>query len=242
MLLFGGQQGNSPNSPPLSDTWIWDEDKSQWVQGPSGKPTPRYSVAMAPARNGSVLLFGGNDGSGHPGYLNDTWLWNGNAWGKPSVSGPPMRERAAMAYDESTGDTFLFGGYDGHWLSDTWSWANSQWRKRQSDGQGPSVTAPYLIYDANSKATLLLGGTGAGQTAHTGVWRWNGNAWTPVTAEGPDWDTVKAVTVEANGDLVLLGVAAGADDSNSAVWTLHISAAPKASSTPTRSPTSVLTP
>ena len=59
--------------------------------------------------------------------LGDTWIWNGSAWDRRDVPGPPARYGHAMAYD-GTG-IVLFGGYrrlqDD--LGDTWTWNGTTW-------------------------------------------------------------------------------------------------------------------
>ena len=41
---------------------------------------------------------------------------------------PPAREAAAMAFDSTTNQTILFGGFsNGQLLNDTWSWDGTKW-------------------------------------------------------------------------------------------------------------------
>jgi hypothetical protein len=66
-----------------------------------------------------MLLFGGQSDR-YPGYLGDTWSWNGTTWTKLSpATSPTARYGASMAYDPGTEAMLLFGdGYDGE-LNDT---------------------------------------------------------------------------------------------------------------------------
>jgi hypothetical protein len=74
------------------------------------------------SRRGVVVLFGGvSDADQNAEKLDDVWEWNGKAWKRVDVAGPPNRRGHGMAYDSARGQMVLFGGSgaDGD-LGDTW--------------------------------------------------------------------------------------------------------------------------
>jgi len=92
-----------------------------WARlAPRISPTERAGQAAAfDPVSGKIVIFGGD---GPPGYLNDTWTYDGTIWAPvATATAPPPRTAAGMAYDEVTKKLVLFGGYDGvNWLGDTW--------------------------------------------------------------------------------------------------------------------------
>ena len=119
MVLFGGNGGSA-----LGDTWLWTG--TNWTSpGPSTSPTPRYgeTLAYSPAIDELVLLGGQTTG----GYDNSTWVWNsaGTNWAQlASSTSPSVRTTPAMAFDQSSGQMVVFGGYNGtSYLGDTWQWS-----------------------------------------------------------------------------------------------------------------------
>jgi hypothetical protein len=77
------------------------------------------------AATGTIVLFGGKNNS--PGFLSDTWTWDGSTWTKQAPAAhPPGRFEAAMAYDAAARNVVLFGGRAGStWVGDTWTWGSS---------------------------------------------------------------------------------------------------------------------
>jgi hypothetical protein len=126
----------------------------------------------------------------------------------PGVPGnPPAREYAAMAYDPSTRDAVMFGGFGGadieatggQALDDTWLWNGASWSEA-TPAHHPSPRAGAVIaWDPKSHRIILLGGVGdscnlissapfgggggpenpgAGCAQLTDAWAWNGIDWT----------------------------------------------------------------
>ena len=63
------------------------------------------------AARGNVVLFGGG---GPPGFLSDTWTWNGSQWTQRfPASNPPGRDNSGVTYDVARAKVVLFGGYNG---------------------------------------------------------------------------------------------------------------------------------
>jgi hypothetical protein len=107
-------------------------------QAPTASPSARWGAPMAyDAATGTIVLFGGKNNS--PGFLSDTWTWDGSTWTKQAPAAhPPGRFEAAMAYDAATGTIVLFGGLSGSgYHGDTWTWDGSTWTK-----QAPAAHPP----------------------------------------------------------------------------------------------------
>ena len=74
VVLFGGYDGNTF----LQDTWTYDVFSGVWTEmTPSNKPSPRHTHSLIyDSSEKKFVVFGGNDGSGTPHYLNDTWTYS----------------------------------------------------------------------------------------------------------------------------------------------------------------------
>lgn len=117
-VLFGGRVGVVGDF--VGDTWEWDG--SSWTElNPTSAPSAREAHGLVYDTSvGRAVLFGGLDAAGVSPFapLDDTWEWNGTDWQLVAASpGPSARSLHAMAFDESRGETVLFGGYR---LDDTW--------------------------------------------------------------------------------------------------------------------------
>ena len=100
-------------------------------------PGPRYGACLCAFGNGSLLLFGGDDGVGR---LGDTWRYDigSNTWTQIGGNGPSPRRWAAMTLYGASGQVILHGGQGpGGNLGDTWVFTNNQWQ--QAAVNGPST-------------------------------------------------------------------------------------------------------
>lgn len=62
--------------------------------------------------------------------LDDTWVFDGQAWTNTEARGTGGRLLHAMAYDRARGRLVLYGGYLGRRLADdTWEWDGSAWTR-----------------------------------------------------------------------------------------------------------------
>jgi len=107
-----------------------------------------------------VVLFGGDNPS--PGFLADTWEWDGNTW----VAGfstiyPSARAYHAMAYDAARQRVVLFGGRSGATtpsLGDTWEWDGTTWMQ-STPSMSPSARFHHaMAYYAAGQRVVLFGG------------------------------------------------------------------------------------
>lgn len=128
LLLFGGYGGGDV----LGDTWSWDGRR--WERLDVAGPPARANQAMAldPTR-GRIVLFGGWAGRNATGaeHYDDTWEWDGQAWTRIDVAGPPSREVAGMVFDPVLRKLLLLGGRgaDGRTLGDMWTFDGAVWRE-----------------------------------------------------------------------------------------------------------------
>ena len=205
-VLFGGAIFSNQNA---GDTWEWDGAK--WVAHiPSaGWPIPVDSHAMAfDASRGVTVLYGGAEQLGKPDLTDQLREWDGTNWKWYWAPEPGPRGGHAMAFDQITRMTVLFGGSGptsaGYYPSDTWEWAGA-WAQRSLIGPGPRLRGA-MVYDAARGRCVAFGGSvWDGQTAvplgdtwewhspgipvaaplPSSVWAWNGSSVTlSVSAAG----------------------------------------------------------
>jgi hypothetical protein len=137
VVLFGGEVADG-TAAAIDETWTWDG--AVWTKAkPAQSPPARYSAA-ASTLGGTIVLFGGYNGSGT--ILGDTWTWDGATWTQQHpLKSPSPRTGAAMA---TLGDrVVLFGGEDrsGGWLGDTWAWNGTDWTQVATSGPSPRSNA-----------------------------------------------------------------------------------------------------
>jgi hypothetical protein len=132
IVVFGGL---AKDRSYLGDTWEWDG--ARWHRVDVAGPTARTRHRMAyDARRGVIVLYGGTvrPAGQTTGLelLGDLWEYDGRAWRRiDAPSGPGDRMVHAMTFDESIGETLLFGGSDGVAnRDDLWSWNGARWLKR----------------------------------------------------------------------------------------------------------------
>jgi len=185
-----------------------------WIElRPAKSPPPTRLGAMAydPATQ-QLILFGGeqSEADGNYVYSNSTWSWNGSTWTELSPSASPSaREGAAMAYDASTKELLLFGGYnpDDNELNDTWEWTGKDWTALSpAESPSPRVGAA-MAYDTETSQLLLFGGFGESGLYDNDTWVWAGTSWDPLSpASAPDarYDVAMAYDTHSR-QLILFG-------------------------------------
>lgn len=207
VVLFGG----ADVSAVRSDTWEYDG--RGWRPVAHAGPGPRTFPAMTyDAARRRTLLFGGNrvlfgTEADTATFLADTWTWDGAAWTRHDVAGPPPRAEAVLAFDHRRGRAVLFGGYHrvaGEMvrLGDTWEWGGARWEQAATAGPAPRNGAS-LAFDPGRGRVLLFGGrTPDGIVGET--WEWDGRRWLPIetpptparfnaamSAGGEDWPILR---------------------------------------------------
>ena len=210
VVLFGGESTGGA----LNDTWIWDG--STWRNAnPAASPLNRIGAAMAfDAQTGKVVLFGGINGNN---FLGDTWAWDGTNWTQVDtgqVNGPSQRENASMAYDASSGNLVMFGGYGGcssqldcgNELSDTWIWDGTTWVQEEVTAP-PGRDAAAMTYDGGTETVVLFGGDSGGSFDLNDTWTWNSSGWTDASpGTSPSARTNASMAYDGStGHVVLFG-------------------------------------
>ncbi|MHA2247889.1 MAG: Kelch repeat-containing protein [Candidatus Hodarchaeales archaeon] len=118
-LLFGGYTVFDLYSPILrqgfeEDTWAFDLESKNWVElNPSNNPGPRgYTSAIYHYQIDRTILYGGWNEE-HDVLYNDTWSFDYNTknWNQEDKNSPGELSHTAMAYDNESNLTVLFGGY-----------------------------------------------------------------------------------------------------------------------------------
>jgi hypothetical protein len=167
-------------------------------------PGPRSAPAVADADGSGILLFGGSVLNSPSQPLGDTWTWDGVGWtaGSPAHA-PSPRSASAMTYDERTGKTVLFGGFDGQrQLTDTWEWDGSDWTQTSSAGPGDEETTLLLAaFDPDARTVVLL------EFPSGTLWTYDGTGWqpSPTPETLPDFAFGWLAFDEKRGRLVLVG-------------------------------------
>jgi hypothetical protein len=199
VVLFGGYGYNTTTSTSIGyrgDTWVWDG--SDWtMKSPTHKPSSRYSPSMGTLK-GKVVLFGGWGGSG----LSDTWEWDGSDWTERTPAHVPgARDGAGMA--NIGGERLLMAGSG----NDTWEWDGEDWILRTPEHSPVSSEWRAYVRAAtwNGGVILFGGATGMSSSAtyFSDTWRWDGQDWTEMLADGPP-AARRSYAMAATGQGVLL--------------------------------------
>jgi len=186
VVLFGGNLNGGVNS---NETWTWDG--VTWTQQfPSVSPPARswnVNGMVFDSHLGKVLLFGGF--TDQFVIFNDTWEWDGKSkmWTQRFPAHSPSPRSATLAYDDTTKQVVLFGGFTGQYAysGDTWTYDGEDWVQHQPAGLPPARADNGLAYDPVLKRVVLFGGlAGAcedcGQGRLNDTWLWGGRNWTQV--------------------------------------------------------------
>jgi hypothetical protein len=161
--------------PASDETWAWDG--STWLHQIADGPPARLSPAMDyDAATQSIVLFGGH--ARHNLFYGDTWVWAGDdtqtsTWAQQTpTTSPPPRSNARAAFDISTQDVVLFGGFDPSFTerNDTWSWNGQTWARQTPATAPPGRDYFGMAYDPNDKGVLLFGGFGNGAAFLGDTW------------------------------------------------------------------------
>lgn len=131
-----------------------------------------------------------------------------------SSPGPVARFASAMAYDEDSGSTLLFGGVDINYddLDDTWMWDGQRWTDvTPADPSDSPSTRIYgeMAYAGPGKGILLFGGNDAAGIFNE-TWLWDGTKWSNATpadtsANYPPGRIEFSMTYIGDGEVLLYG-------------------------------------
>jgi Putative Ig domain len=199
VVMYGGYLVNGTGTQFLSDTWTWDG--SNWTSrctacGPglvevaANEQTP---MAYDPHTD-RVVLWVSTTAAG-PGQVQldqATWVWDGSTWSEACSDcfGPGnCLDQAEMAYDPNLGKLIMAGffgtragGCPQNPEYKTFAWNGSSW----TDVSPPNSPCPQGVSPCGGIAMATDDSTGRVILyATTGVWEWNGLAWTEQTASAP---------------------------------------------------------
>jgi hypothetical protein len=205
VVVVGGFDIASGGS--LADVWDWDPTTGVWTQRMTGAespmPSPRQyaSLVSDDARARLELIAGattvdpyGKGGTGGiiiypPGMYGTTGsreVWELDP-AKPAFTDrtapldvPSPRAGHCMAYNPSTGLTYVYGGSDpmtGQLLDDLWAWDGKTWAEIASDVRPPGRSDSAMAFDPSRKSLILYGGSSTmGEGSDT--WEWTpGKGW-----------------------------------------------------------------
>lgn len=120
---------------------------------------------------------------------------------------PPAREDASMAFDATTNQTILFGGFgNGQQLNDTWSWDGTKWTQL-FPSTSPSIReGAALAFDATTNQLILFGGSGNSGNLND-TWSFDGTTWTQLSpASSPPARSGATMAFDvASSQLILFG-------------------------------------
>ena len=133
------------------------------------QPPARAYFSMAYDEvNHNIVLYGGKS---KDGYLDDTWLWDGEVWVEANpTTPPPARGFHHLLYDPQRQKVVLYGGYDNDYLNDGWEWDGGEWQPVHFESFTPHATCNLMFYDQTLDRIVA-------QLSWRGTWYWKGNSW-----------------------------------------------------------------
>jgi hypothetical protein len=144
------------------------------------------TTTAPPARCCAALAYDGKElilygGAAMDANLGDTWAWTGTSWTQLSPqTSPGILYNSAMAYDQATNTTVLFGGRgtDSQYVTGTWLWNGTTWSLATPTSSPPPRDGGNLAYDAVHGKVVLWGGCCTTNDApYTDTWTWDGTNW-----------------------------------------------------------------
>ena len=125
---------------------------TQGIADAANEPGARAGAISWTDASSDQWLFGGfgYDSAGNLGHLNDLWRWDGTQWtwisgsntvdqsgtfgtqGIADAANVPGARRDAVSWIDTSGDLWLFGGYETdsygtYYLNDLWHWDGTNW-------------------------------------------------------------------------------------------------------------------
>jgi len=220
------------------DVWSLNLSQRHWTLVGAPFPGPNLfgsSVVYDPTRQ-CLMVFGGDEQLPHGEVVyNDVWVLDLSAtptWSHLGTSGTPPspRYRHTAIYDATHDRMIVFGGQGLNAPNnEVWSLelsASPTWVQLNPSGTAPSARSGSLsVYDAETDAMLVFGGTGPGND----VWALSlaEPAWTSVAPTGTPPSTRPGTTLmldSARHKLILYG---GSYDTRGwELWSLSLGASP----------------
>jgi Galactose oxidase, central domain len=202
-LVFGGFFASSVNAQSgvsYGDAWTWDG--VSWSNVAGGPPA--RNAAVMGATGVAMTLFSGTATD----YFDDTWLFDGNTWSQPSLSGAPPGPRVVAASAVYQGSLYVFGGSifeDGGfaYYGDLWKFTGTGWTN-VTPTSGPAPTPRGSVAMSVLGGKLVLYGGGDNSTTYDETWEFDGTSWTNKNITGPGGRTSHAMATFGS-TIVLFG-------------------------------------
>lgn len=171
-------------------TYTWAFKGGAWANissHVSGSPPARTGASMVfDARDGYLLIYGGQKACGAGGYLQDTWAFSNNSWVKLNIINPPGPiTDYGLAYDAYDRYVVMYGGYRVNGtlrgpVTTTFAYAAGNWTLLHP------ANHPRPLYDlsmagtlSGARGVLLFGGLSA-TSYHNDTWTFRGGTWSHV--------------------------------------------------------------
>lgn len=207
VVVFGGLAGNIARGD------VFEIVGNAWVKpAPSTVPDGRHAATAAfDAKLSRVVFFGGQ--SPIAGTFNDTWTWDGTAFGNVSPRAATLSPRtgATAFYDAPLQRVSLFGGTDEtgpH--NDLWEWNGARWAERVLDGGAmPSPRYAHAsAFDSSRNRLVVFSGSTESMGQLVDTWEFDGARWhdrTPAGTSPPSREFGAMAFDSARGRTVLFG-------------------------------------
>lgn len=152
---------------------LWELKDNVWkklsVNGPQVEG--QYELAYDKERHVAIIPVWDNGKS-------FVWEWRDEKWTKVEATGnfPEPRNRYALAYDDVTKTTYMFGGRNDQteFFSDFWKWDGIQWKKVDAENY-PAGRAGATM-EAGFGGIVLYGGV-TQQGPCNEIWIWKHGVW-----------------------------------------------------------------
>jgi hypothetical protein len=152
---------------------LWELKDNRWKKLSADGPQPEgpYEVAFDRERRALIIPVWDNGRS-------FVWEWRDNKWMKIQAKGdfPEARNRFALAYDDVTKTTYMFGGRNDstEYFSDFWKWDGTQWKRIELENS-PAGRAGATMESGFGGLILYGGVTEKGPCNE--IWSWKNNTW-----------------------------------------------------------------
>ena len=197
-----------------------------FISTAESQPGPRHleEVVYDTDRN-RLILFGGVE------LQKEKWIepasvneWDGNNWTISEAPGPMGRRGGGLVYDESTKETFLFGGVTtgkvqpDSVLLDAWSWDGRNWKKLNTSCP---VKEPEATYDPVNKRILVYGDANNKTVVDYNLpavfelWEYKNDVWKKLSAVGPNIAGSRKISFDASRNKLVVPVFS---ENNLTVW------------------------
>ena len=187
-VTFGGTDSDGT---VLNTTWLLVAGEYEWAsllglaaRGSPVSPPALTRSSVAPAPNGSVLLYGGTlpNGTSYGG----TWEFAGNTWMNltwthlSTPESPPAAGEPLLASGGAGAGTVL---YTGAATNSTWVCDHGAWSAMPARVEPPPRSGATMAYDAGRGADVLFGGHPplAGSPWLDDTWLFGNQTWTQLS-------------------------------------------------------------